>query len=415
MPLFATIDRYLLGVVLRPMLAAILITLLALLAERALRVIDLVLGWRGSLTIVFEMLSYLIPHYMVVALPAALFLGIMLGIARLSKEGELDAMRAAGIGLARIARPLLLLSLVVMVLHLILVSHLQPFARYAYRAAAFAITNVSFQTLLRPGQFITLGDSTYRVEALSDDGQRFERIFLYSEESDAGTVFLTARSGRIESQGALEPLLLELENGVQQLLPRPASVGEAGERRSAPASLTLRFGQFTSDLSGTEPRPFRPRGEHERELTIPELFGFLGAPAESLAQGVDPWEIEAELSARLVRNLSIIFLPFLALPLATSPRRAKRSYGFLVGIVVVIGYNQVISTGESLADDQGVSSLVGIWLPFLVYAVATTAFFIRTARRVPDPGKSSLLGTGIDRLVAGIARRLPWRAPVDAH
>jgi lipopolysaccharide export system permease protein len=139
------------------MLAAILITLLALLAERALRVIDLVLGWRGSIGIVFEMMSYLIPHYMVVALPAALFLGIMLGVARLSREGELDAMRAAGIGLWRMTRPLLLLSLVVLVLHLILVSHLQPFARYAYRAAAFAITNVSFQTLLRPGQFITLG------------------------------------------------------------------------------------------------------------------------------------------------------------------------------------------------------------------------------------------------------------------
>jgi len=403
------IDRYLLGIVLKPMLAAILITLLALLAERALRVIDLVLGWRGSLTIVFEMMSYLIPHYMVVALPAALFLGIMLGIARLSKEGELDAMRAAGIGLARIARPLVLLSLVVMVLHLILVSHLQPFARYAYRAAAFAITNVSFQTLLRPGQFITLGDSTYRVERLSDDGQSFERIFLFSEASERGTVILTAESGRIESRSALEPLLLELENGVQQLVPRPADPAESAERRVAPP-VTLRFGQFTSDLSGTEPRPFRPRGEHERELTIPELFGFLGTPASALATGVDPWEIEAELSARLVRNLSIVFLPLLALPLALSPRRAKRSYGFLVGIVVVIGYNQVVSTGESLADDQGVSSLVGIWLPFVAFAALTTAFFLRTARRVPDPGKSSLLGAAVDRLVAGLARRLPWRA-----
>jgi lipopolysaccharide export system permease protein len=85
MRLLTTIDRYILGEVLRPMLAAILITLLALLAERALRVIDLVLGWRGSLTIVFEMMSYLIPHFMVVALPAALFLGIMLGVARMSR------------------------------------------------------------------------------------------------------------------------------------------------------------------------------------------------------------------------------------------------------------------------------------------------------------------------------------------
>ena len=404
-----TIDRYLLREVLRPMLAAILITLLALLAERALRVIDLVLGWRGSIGIVVEMMSYLIPHYMVVALPAALFLGIMLGVAKLSREGELDAMRAAGIGLWRMTRPLLLLALVVLVLHLILVSHLQPFARYAYRAAAFAITNVSFQTLLRPGQFITLGQNTYRVDALSPEGERFEGIFLYSEADDSGSITVTAAAGQIENQGALAPLLLHLEGGVQQFVPYPAETTEGG-RANGPPPLTLRFGAFTSDLSGSEPKPFRPRGEHERELTIPELIGLLDTPADELPDEIDPWEVEAELAARLVRNLSILFVPLLAVPLALSPRRAKRSYGFLIGVVVVVGYNQLIGTGESLADDNKLSPLVGIWLPFSIYAVLTTGFFIRTALRVPDPGKSSWLGTGIDTVVSALARRLPWRA-----
>jgi lipopolysaccharide export system permease protein len=406
--MLATIDRYILGQVLRPMLAAILITLLALLAERALRVIDLVLGWRGSLTIVFEMMSYLIPHYMVFALPAALFLGIMLGVARMSKEGELDAMRAAGIGLWRMARPLILLSLLVLVLHLILVSHLQPFSRYAYRAAAFAVTNASFQTLLRPGQFITIGKNTYRVEGLSPDGEHFEGIFLYSEAEDSGAVTVTAASGQIENKGAMVPLLLHLENGVQQFVPHPPDA-VTGEAAGTPP-LTLRFGSFTSDLSGTEPEPFRPRGEHERELTIPELVGYLRWPEGTIPGGIDSWEIEAELSARLVRNVSIAFLPFLALPLALSPRRAKRSYGFLVGVVLVIGYNQVISTGESLADDGRLSSFLGVWVPFLLYAALSTAYFIRTARRVPDPGKSSLLGAGIDSVVTALAKRLPWRA-----
>jgi lipopolysaccharide export system permease protein len=409
--MLATIDRYLLGQVLRPMLAAILITLLAMLAELALRVIDLVLGWRGSLTIVVEMMSYLVPHYMVFALPAALFLGIMLAIARLSKEAEVDAMRAAGIGLGRLTRPLLLLSFVVLVLHLILVSHLQPYARYAYRAAAFAITNASFQTLLRPGQFITLGQSTYRVAELSPEGESFGGIFLYSEAEPSGTIVITAEHGRIDDRGLLVPLLLHLENGVQQFMPRPVADANTGDRSAdTTPPLTLRFGSFTSDLTGSEPEPFRPRGEHERELTIPELFGFLGKPARELPDGMDPWEIEAELSARLVRNLSILFVPLLAVPLALSPRRAKRSYGFLIGVIVVVAYNQVINTGESLADDEKLSPLLGIWLPFVVFAVLTTAYFLRTAGRVPDPGKSSLLGRRIDDAVTAVGRRLPWRA-----
>ena len=298
-----------------------------------------------------------------------------------------------------------------LVLHLVLVSHLQPYARYAYRAAAFAITNASFQTLLRPGQFITLGQTTYRVDRLSDDREQFEGIFLFSEADADGTIVITAEDGRIEDQGALVPLLLHLENGVQQFLPRPVE-GENGA--AAPSNgtppLTLRFGSFTSDLSGSEPEAFRPRGDHERELTIPELIGFIGKPAEALPRGIDPWEIESELSARLVRNLSILFVPLFAVPLALSPRRAKRSYGFLIGVIIVVGYNQIISTGESLADNNELSSLLGIWLPFVGFGLATTAFFIHSARRVPDPGKSSLLGTTIDAAVSMIAQRLPWRA-----
>jgi lipopolysaccharide export system permease protein len=80
-------SRYLLAQIARPMITTILVALIALLAERTLRVVDLVVGWRGSLFVVFEMLGYLIPHYMGLALPVAFFLGILLTFSRLSREG----------------------------------------------------------------------------------------------------------------------------------------------------------------------------------------------------------------------------------------------------------------------------------------------------------------------------------------
>ena len=92
----AIYSRYLLAQIARPMITAILVALIALLAERTLRVIDLVVGWRGSLFVVFEMLGYLIPHYMGLALPVAFFLGILLTFSRLSREGELAAINASG-------------------------------------------------------------------------------------------------------------------------------------------------------------------------------------------------------------------------------------------------------------------------------------------------------------------------------
>ena len=90
------------------------------------------------------MLGYLIPHYMGLALPVAFFLGILLTFSRLSREGELAAIYASGAGLPQLLRPILLASTALAITVALLVSLLQPYARYAYRAATYALTNASF-------------------------------------------------------------------------------------------------------------------------------------------------------------------------------------------------------------------------------------------------------------------------------
>ncbi|MCB1835453.1 MAG: LptF/LptG family permease, partial [Geminicoccaceae bacterium] len=191
------LDRYLLRQALRPMGATVLIALLALLAERALSVVELVIGWRGSLLIVFEMLSYLIPHYMGLALPAAFFIGILFAYSRLSRDSELDAMSAGGYGLVQMVLPMVWLAIVIMALHVALVSHLQPYSRYAYRAAVHAVTNASFLSLVQADRFVTIAGTTYRVERIRRDGSLFEGIFLHTEDPERGDVVLTSKSGEV--------------------------------------------------------------------------------------------------------------------------------------------------------------------------------------------------------------------------
>ena len=382
------LDRYLLRSALRPMGATIIVALLALLAERALSVVELVIGWRGSLVVVFEMLSYLVPHYMGLALPAAFFIGILFAYSRLSRESELDAMSAGGYGLVQMVRPILWAALAIMLLHIVLLSHIQPYSRYAYRAAVHTVTNVSFLSLIQADRFVTIADTTYRVDRVDEAGMRFERVFLYSEDSVRGDVIVTAGAAEVIDHGALQPLELRLEDGVQQLLPK--SSGD--EKR--PAAVTLLFREFTSDISGRDPQVFRPRGHDERELTLPELMTYpvTDEPIRYAA-------VEAELHGRIVRSLSILVLPFLALPLSLGRRRAQRSYGFIVGITVLVGYYQLVKTGEGIVDNDKMSPLVGLWLPFIGFAALSMTAFFRTAWRVPDATRGRLFDRVVDALL----------------
>jgi lipopolysaccharide export system permease protein len=202
---------------------------------------------------------------------------------------------------------------------------------------------------------------------------------------DGDTLTITARRGRILPAEGDRPIVLDLEDGVQQLVP-----AEPGGRPAA----TARFRSFRADVHGGEPKPFRPRGEDERELTLPELWLALDRPVK----GIDPPEIAAELHGRLARVVSTLLLPLVALPLAIARRRAKRSYGIVVGLALLLAYNQTLQFGESLADDGKLSPWFGIWLPFgLFLALGTGLTWWRTAK-VPQAAGATRLDALVERL-----------------
>ena len=170
-------SRYLLAQIARPMVTAILVALIALLAERTLRVIDLVVGWRGSLFVVFEMLGYLIPHYMgwPCRWPSS---GHPPDLQPAQPRGRARRDQRLGAGLPQLLRPILSAALILALVVALLVSLLQPYARYAYRAATYALTNASFTTLLQNGLFTTLGDTTYMVEQISEDKSQMKGVLF---------------------------------------------------------------------------------------------------------------------------------------------------------------------------------------------------------------------------------------------
>ncbi|MCS6778574.1 MAG: LptF/LptG family permease [Geminicoccaceae bacterium] len=399
--------RYIASLVLRPMIAIVLVALAVLLAERMLRVLDIVIGWRGSVLVLLEMLGYLIPHYMSIALPAAFFIAMLLVFSRLSRDGELDAMAAAGLGLHGLLRPLLAIAFVLLAVNAVVVSHLQPYGRYAYRAALFALSNVSFLALLREGSFVTLAGTTYTVASLSPERDRFTGLVLFTRTKDGDTLTVTARRGRILPAEGDQPIILDLEDGVHQFVPAATAAGAERSGARPPESTAVRFRTFRTDVRGGEPKPFRPRGEDERELTLPELWHGLARPIK----GIDPEEIAAEFHGRLARILSLPLLPLLALPLAAARRRAKRSYGILVGLVLLIAYNQLLNFGESLADDGKASPWLAIWLPFALFATLGVLLTWWKATRVPRAGGAGRLDLLVERLESWAAQRFAAREP----
>jgi len=373
-PGLATFDRYLLRRSLTPLLVGTVVVLVALLLERLLRLLDLVVNKGSPIGLILKLLLNLTPHYIGIALPAAFFLAVLVAVNRMSTDSELDAAQSFGIGPQRMLAPLLGLGAILFVVMIVVTGYVQPYSRYAYRALIYVITHATLRYGLEEGVFIhTEGGLTLMAEDIASDGSRLRRIFVYQQRPDGRTTTTTAAEGvLVASENDLRPTL-RVFDGVQFFNDNTGRVG------------MLTFDEFNWPLDlSTELSPFRWRGHDERELTSTELWQRIsrGAADPKLA------DLRAEFHGRLVRSLSVLVLPFLAIPLGQAGRRGRRAYGFVIGLTILALYNSLLRFGEALADDDVISPWLGLWVPLAVLAALSFGLFYwaayRSARLPPN-------------------------------
>lgn len=387
-----TFDRYVLSKTLWPLVTAIGIALFALLLERMVRLLDLVVNKGGPFYLLLKMLVNLIPHYLGIALPAAFFIGVLHAVMKMSSDSELDAMQAFGGGLQRLLAPIMGLAIGLMLLAVVIIGFLQPYTRYAYRALVYTVTHTAWDTALERGTFFTgFGDMTIVVDDISQGGRELSGIFIHEETKPEGSITTTASKGRIFRTRDDFKLILQLERGVRV---------DAG-RESGRAAVTT-FDSLSLPLDAAlDTVAFRARGERERELTLLELWPLQDDPPEGMTKAT----IAAEMHDRLVRIATLLTLPLFAIPLGLASRRTRRGVGMVVGIVGLVLYHYVLRFGASLVAIDRLSPWVGLWLPFGLFTAASLWGFYAASTR---PGVNPI-ALALERAEGLIGALLPRR------
>ncbi|MBC9176388.1 LptF/LptG family permease [Pseudoroseomonas ludipueritiae] len=395
------VTRYLLRLLGRPLVATLLVVLPALLLERLLRLFDLVATSAGAVGPVIQLVLFLVPHYIGLALPAAFFVSVFTVITQLSENHELDALQGTGMSLSRLARPLLAVGVALALLGLLLHGYMQPLGRYNYRAAFNAVTHAGWNAKVGAGDFIRLG-SRLTVTADSVDAMtgQLTGVFIEQRRTDGTEVTTTARRGWLVRQPDEGTLVLQLEGGSQ------IEVSPEGEVN------TLRFG----DSSVTRPfslsiPPFRARGDDEREMTLDELWKATSGPPPTSTGGGGPIphsRLVGELHGRLVRSFSFALLPLLAVPMGLGAKRTRRWQGVALSALILVIYHHGVQLAESLGDIGLIDPRPALWGLFAGFAILSALAF-RHANRNPYEGPFDAVLERLEGVTAAIGARLPRR------
>ncbi len=395
------IDRYLLRLMATPMMAALAVTLSALLLERVLRLFELLTGKGAPLGLVVSMALNLVPHYLGLALPAAFAVGIIGVMASLSSENEVDAMEASGLSIRRIGAGFILCGVLLAFLSVALFGYAQPYSRYAFRDVRHQLINAAWDARVEAGVFLDAGQGmTISAEDVDPTGRFLEKVFVLQEANTSERI-LTAERGVLIPNPEAGIVRLRLINGVA------VSIGEDEGELSATFDSVMLERSF--DIKTPE---FRARGGSERELTMGELW--------TRMQGADNLPIEpryaSEFFGRFVRALALIGVPLIAVPLAVAGKRSPVWRRVVVAIALLVVFQNLTKVMQAMENSGDVPAGVGIWTLCAIYfAIGLWLFVSTTSQGSGSPAQTMFVwfDHGIVRLKAYV-RRAFGRADEDA-
>lgn len=391
------IDRYLLREVLPPFLVGLLLIVFVLLMNQVLLLADLFIDKGVPLLQVLRVLGLLIPSIVVFALPMAVLMGILGGLARLSADSEIVAFRSLGIGPRRLAWPLLVFGLCGFFVTLPLALTIAPRANDAWVRTMTRSVLARVRLDVEPLEFNeTLPDMVFLVRDIGRD-KVWHDVFAYMAKDPSNPRLVMARSGTVRLFPEQQRAILELTDGHVYAGP-PAAPGED--------TLTS-FERLEEeiDVEGLFPSVTYEKRVREKDIgeLVRDLKSLEGAspPGKPVSRQIRAHRIE--IHKKLALPAACLVFALIGLPLGVMTGRAGRTAGFSLGLVIIVVYYALITAGETMAMDGRLSAFLGMWGPDIVLAAAGAWLFAKLGR-----------GSRRSRVLPGRADRPGAPAPAPA-
>ena len=324
-----------------------------------------------GVAMLIRLILLLFPYAIVYALPMGILTGVLLTLGRLSADSEVTAMRAAGIGVVRIARPVFLLGLVGGAAALYANFESMPWSRVQYHREFAVALRANPLSFIVPKTFIRdfKGFVVY-VEQRDPDGTlRHVSIWKLDNQS---RVISSARadSAHIEFDEAHNSIQVVLH---QAVVTEPNDPNPENSFDKAPHVQTF---QTWADIRLPLDQYLAQNVYHVK----PEWYTYdqlQQSRTELAAQPVDPAKKKESAIARM--KLDIIFnekvnlsiavfaFAFVAVPLGIKVSRRETSANLGVAVLLVLGYYLLITLVKSLDQHPEYRPDLLLWVPNLIF------------------------------------------------
>ena len=334
--------------------------------SQSLKHVDLIVNRGISFFTFLNLTLLLLPSFLAILLPFALFIAVVHTYHRLTMDSEIIVLRAAGLSPLALAKPALILAGIIVVISYGITLYLQPAGVREFKDLQFTFRGDYSRVLLQEGVFNTLGDGlTVYIRARQPNGV-VQGILVHDNRDPAAPVTLMAESGFLVRTP--KGPRLSLINGNRQEF-------DAVRRKLG----LLYFDRHNIDLTSLIGEQ-GVRWREPRERYLHELFG----PPRDANDRAYVAELRAEGHHRLVLPLFSIVLALLAVAALLGgefSRRGQTGRLFLAaGLAIPFA---CLAFGFPLALVKLPLLAPLLYLNIVIWSLAALYFLLRdrTARR----------------------------------
>lgn len=302
--------------------------------------------------IAFLMIVLNLPSVVVMTIPMGVLLSTVMTLNKLSLDSEITVLRACGIGINRIAKPIFAFSILMCICSFIINETIVPVAtKYSKDLALWSLSQKN----------VPDGKENFVFKELDSNGV-LRRLFYVGNCEDKVlyniTVLDTSKEDTIQvlqaNQGKTTPSGWDFQKGAVY------TIGDRGKVLNTTLFDTSNV-VFGLDLSKQLNKNLA------KEMNFAHLLKYIAKGLSHLEEE-DRNKIVIELFDKLALPITTIVLVLVGVPLAITPPRVRYNRGFLFSIFIIFSYYLIRALSISFGEAGSIPPFFAAWMPNIILA-----------------------------------------------
>lgn len=336
--------------------------------------------------VVAKLFFYALPASVPFSLPLGVLVGILIGLSRMSADGEITALRAAGVPSTYVARPVLTFAFLAMAVTAATSLWLTPMSLRLESDIARNMAAAQLTAEIEPRVFNEDFPNTVLYVGDVGSGKQidWQRIFLADTTSADDLRSQGKERGdgpriTIASSALATP---DVEHNRIQLDMKDVRTTELDKEGKVVNSWSP---TGTQVLQAQKPSELRVNRSVQEMDTLPLYDRVYNSPKLTKEQHV---EAAIEFHQRLALPFGCILLASVGIPLGVSVRRGGKSTAFVLTVLLAFLYYMAFITLIGMARKGSFSVPVAVWSPNILFAIAGGSLLLRLEK----PGERDFVG-----------------------